>query len=66
MARAYGEHIKNELLEVSMSDELLRDLPRTLPACIRRFGTDAKCRAHLVRALWPEGFRCNGCGHRLA
>jgi transposase-like protein len=49
-----------------MSDELLRDLPRTLPAFVRRFGTDAKCRAYLVRALWPEGFRCSGCGHREA
>ncbi len=49
-----------------MSDELLRELPRTLPGFLRRFGTDAKCRAYLVRALWPEGFRCAGCGHRLA
>ena len=49
-----------------MSDELLRDLPKTLPAFIRRFGTDAKCRAYLVRALWPQGFRCAGCGHRAA
>jgi transposase-like protein len=49
-----------------MSDELLRGLPRDLPAFVRRFGTDAKCRAYLVRALWPEGFRCGGCGHREA
>ena len=46
-----------------MADALLRDLPRTLPAFAERFGTDAKCRAYLVRALWPEGFRCGGCGH---
>ncbi len=46
-----------------MSDELLRDLPRTLPAFVRRFGTDAKCRAYLVRARWPEGFCCGGCGY---
>jgi len=46
-----------------MTDELLRELPRTLPAFVRRFGTDAKCRAYLVRARWPEGFRCAGCGH---
>jgi transposase-like protein len=49
-----------------MSDELLRGLPRDLPSFLRRFGTDAKCRAYLVRALWPEGFRCAGCGHREA
>ena len=49
-----------------MSDELLRNLPRTLPAFVRRFGTDAKCRAYLVRTLWTEGFRCGGCGHREA
>jgi transposase-like protein len=49
-----------------MSEELLRDLPRTLPAFLERFGTDAQCRAYLVRALWPEGFRCSGCGHREA
>jgi hypothetical protein len=65
-ARAYSEHIKNKLLEGRMSEELLRDLPRTLPAFVRRFGTDAQCRAYLVRALWPEGFRCSGCGHRAA
>jgi len=63
---AQGEHIKNELVEGTMSDELLRDLPRTLPAFVRRFGTDAKCRAYLVRALWPHGFHCAGCGHREA
>ena len=49
-----------------MSDELLRDLPRTLPAFAERFGTDAQCRAYLVRALWPDGFRCAGCGHTEA
>jgi transposase-like protein len=46
-----------------MPEELLRDLPRDLPSFLKRFGTDAKCRAYLVQALWPEGFRCGGCGH---
>jgi transposase-like protein len=46
-----------------VSDELLRELPRDLPSFLKRFGTDAKCRAYLVRARWPEGFRCSGCGH---
>jgi transposase-like protein len=49
-----------------MADELLRDLPRDLPSFVRRFGTDGKCRAYLVRALWPEGFRCRACGHDQA
>ena len=49
-----------------MADELLRDLPRDLPTFVRRFGSDAKCRAYLVRALWPDGFCCGGCGHGVA
>ncbi len=49
-----------------MAESLLRDLPRDLPRFLRRFGTDAKCRAWLVRARWPEGFRCAGCGHEQA
>jgi transposase-like protein len=49
-----------------MADELLRDLPHDLPTFVRRFGTDAKCRAYLVRARWPAGFCCAGCGHDLA
>ena len=49
-----------------MADELLTDLPRDLPSFLKRFGTDAKCRAYLVRARWPAGFRCAGCGHGQA
>ena len=49
-----------------MADELLRDLPRDLPSFVERFGSDARCRAWLVRARWPEGFRCAGCGHDQA
>ena len=49
-----------------MADELLKDLPRDLPTFVKRFGTDAKCRAYLVRARWPDGFSCGGCGHGLA
>jgi transposase-like protein len=49
-----------------MADELLKDLPRDLPTFLRRFGTDAKCRAYLVRARWPAGFRCARCGHDQA
>jgi transposase-like protein len=49
-----------------MADELLKDLPRDLPTFLKRFGTDAKCRAYLVRARWPAGFRCTGCGHDQA
>ena len=49
-----------------MADELLKDLPHDLPTFLRRFGTDARCRAYLVRARWPAGFRCTGCGHDQA
>jgi transposase-like protein len=49
-----------------MADELLQDLPRDLPTFLKRFGTDAKCRAYLVRVRWPAGFRCTGCGHDQA
>jgi transposase-like protein len=49
-----------------MVDELLTDLPRDLPTFLKRFGTDAKCRAYLVRARWPQGFSCGGCGHGVA
>ena len=49
-----------------MADELLRDLPGDLPTFLERFGTDAQCRAYLVRARWPAGFRCAGCGQRRA
>ena len=49
-----------------MADELLKDLPHDLPTFLKRFGTDARCRAYLVRARWPAGFRCTGCGHDQA
>jgi transposase-like protein len=49
-----------------MADELLKDLPRDLPTFLKRFGTDARCRAYLVRARWPAGFRCGACGHDQA
>jgi transposase-like protein len=28
-----------------------------------RFGTDEQCREYLFQARWPDGFRCDGCGH---
>jgi transposase-like protein len=49
-----------------MANALLRDLPGDLPTFLKRFGTDAKCRAYLVRARWPKGFCCTGCGHDQA
>jgi transposase-like protein len=45
---------------------LPRDLPDDLPSFLARFGTDEQCRAYLVEARWPEGFRCAGCGHDRA
>jgi hypothetical protein len=38
-------------------------LPRDLPTFLERFGTDEQCRDHLIRARWPAGFCCAGCGH---
>jgi len=49
-----------------MADALSKDLPRDLPSFLERFGTDAQCRAYLVEARWPDGFRCAGCGHDRA
>ena len=52
--------------ESAMADGLLHDLPRDLPTFLERFGTDEQCRAYLVRARWPAGFGCTGCGHDQA
>jgi transposase-like protein len=49
-----------------MADGWLQDLPRDLPTFLERFGTDEACRACLVRARWPAGFRCDRCGHDQA
>ena len=43
-----------------------QDLPRDLPTFLERFGTNEACRAYLLRARWPDGFRCSGCGHDQA
>src|SRR5438045_7350493 len=39
------------------------DLPQDFLEFNARFGTDEQCRKHLVKARWPDGFRCDGCGH---
>jgi transposase-like protein len=39
------------------------DLPPDLPRFLERFGTDVQCRDYLIRARWPDGFRCAACGH---
>jgi Transposase zinc-ribbon domain len=49
-----------------MDDDLLTGLPNDLPSFLARFGSDAQCRNYLVRARWPAGFRCAGCGHERA
>ena len=46
-----------------MPDDLMEGLPGDLPTFVSRFGSDAQCRAYLVRARWPAGFCCSGCGH---
>jgi transposase-like protein len=42
---------------------LPEDLPQDFLAFNARFGTDEQCREYLFQARWPEGFRCDGCGH---
>ena len=49
-----------------MPGDLIKGLPSDLPTFVSRFGRDAQCRAYVVRARWPEGFRCVGCGHGRA
>jgi transposase-like protein len=39
------------------------DLPEDMPSFLARFGSDEQCREYLFRARWPDGFRCDGCGH---
>jgi transposase-like protein len=51
---------------MSMPDDLIEGLPSDLPTFVSRFGGDAQCRAYLVRARWPAGFSCSGCGHGRA
>jgi transposase-like protein len=51
---------------MSMPDDLIEGLPSDLPTFVSRFGSDAQCRAYLVRARWPAGFCCSGCGRGRA
>ena len=39
------------------------DLPQDMPSFMARFGSDEQCRDYLFEARWPEGFRCEACGH---
>jgi transposase-like protein len=39
------------------------DLPRDLPAFNAQLGSDQQCRDYLFKARWPDGFRCERCGH---
>src|SRR5919206_580179 len=39
------------------------DLPQDFMEFNARFGTDEQCREYLFQARWPDGFRCEGCGH---
>src|SRR4051794_14004572 len=45
---------------------LLDDLPQDFMEFNARFGTDEQCQEYLSQACWPEGFRCDGCGHEDA
>ena len=44
----------------------VEDYPRTLGEFDARFATEQACRAFLVQARWPEGFRCPRCGAATA
>src|SRR3954465_2125635 len=39
------------------------DLPQDFLEFNARFGTDEQCRKYLIKARWPDGFRCDGWGH---
>src|ERR687884_783706 len=39
------------------------DLPQDFLEFNARFGTDEQCREYLFQARWPDGLRCDGCGH---
>ena len=36
------------------------DLPQDFLEFNARFGTDEQCRKYLIKARWPDGFRCAG------
>ena len=44
----------------------VEDYPRTLSEFALRFATEEACRAYLVHARWPDGFRCPRCGATTA
>jgi hypothetical protein len=42
---------------------LFEDLQQDLLGFNARFGSDEQCQEYLFQARWPDGFRCDGCGH---
>lgn len=42
------------------------DYPRNQAEFEAQFGTEAACRAYLLRMRWPEGFQCPRCGNAKA
>ncbi|WP_043648228.1 transposase, partial [Chitinilyticum litopenaei] len=38
----------------------------SLPEFVASYGTEAQCQAALIKARWPDGFRCPHCQHPLA
>src|SRR5262245_63051525 len=41
---------------------MVEEYPRNLTELEANFGTEAACRAYLIRLRWPDGFRCPRCG----
>ncbi len=44
----------------------MEDYPRNVGEFEERFGSEAACRAYLVKLRWPDGFLCPSCGGRRA
>src|SRR4051794_29422403 len=44
----------------------MTELPRSLPEFEARFPDDAACARWLLAKRWPDGFRCQACGHDRA
>jgi transposase-like protein len=45
---------------------LVPEYPRNQAEFEAQFGTEAACRAYLLRLRWPDGFRCPRCGSTKA
>src|SRR3954470_6396699 len=49
-----------------MGGDGMAELPRSLPEFEARFPDDVACARWLLEKRWPDGFRCQACGHDRA